>query len=82
MQINKQTENTRLDLPMRMHYALGPTSRTDLSLFSGLNLMQSDSWLSLSLFLKLAPGHCKSNDLKSYAFGHWEFYIEISKYCV
>ena len=33
----------------------GLISRTDLSLFWGSNLIQSDSWLSLSLFVKLAP---------------------------
>ena len=33
-----------------------PISWTDLSLFWGLNLIQSDSWLSLSLFVKSAPG--------------------------
>ena len=30
---------------------------TDLSLLLGLNPTQSDSWLSFSLFVKLAPGH-------------------------
>ena len=34
---------------------LGPISRKDLSLFWGLNPTQSDSWLCLSLFVKLAP---------------------------
>ena len=34
----------------------GPISLTDLSLFWGLNQTQSDSWLSLSLFVKMAPG--------------------------
>ena len=34
----------------------GPISRTDLSLLLGLNLIQSDRWLSLSLFVKLTPG--------------------------
>ena len=34
--------------------ALGPISRTDLCLFWGLNLAQSDSLLNLSLFVKLA----------------------------
>ena len=37
------------------HRALGPISLTDLSPFLGLNLTQSDSWLSLSLFMKLTP---------------------------
>ena len=34
----------------------GLISRRDLSLFWGLNLIESDSWLSLSLFVKSAPG--------------------------
>ena len=34
----------------------GPISLTDLNLFWGLNVTQSDSWLSLSLFVKSAPG--------------------------
>ena len=29
---------------------------TDLSLFFGLKSLQSDSWLSISLFVKLTPG--------------------------
>ena len=37
------------------HLAQGPISRTDLSLFWGLNPTQSDNWLSLSLFEKLPP---------------------------
>ena len=40
---------------------LGPISRTDLSLFWDLNLIQSDSWLSISLFVKLAPGRLTRN---------------------
>ena len=34
----------------------GSISRTDLSLFLGLNLTQRDNWLSLSLLVKSAPG--------------------------
>ena len=37
-----------------VHEYQGPISRTDLSLLWGLNLMQSDSWLGLSLFVKSA----------------------------
>ena len=44
---------------------LGPISLTDLSLFLGLNLTQSDSWLRLSLFVKLAPEVNFTNRLKS-----------------
>ena len=36
--------------------ALGPISLTDLSLCLGLNQIQIDGWLSLSLFMKLTPG--------------------------
>ena len=33
---------------------MGPILQRDLSLFWGSNLTQSDSWLSLSFFMKLA----------------------------
>ena len=38
----------------------GSISRTDLSLFWGLNVIQSDSWLGLSLSVKSAPGKWKT----------------------
>ena len=37
--------------------ALGSISLIDLSLFWGLNVIQMDSWLSLSLLVKSAPEH-------------------------
>ena len=42
-----------------------PISRTDLSLLLGLNLIQSDRWLTLSLLVKLAAGANFTNRLKS-----------------
>ena len=41
--------------PVQKSQVQGSISRTDLSLFWGLNLIQSDRWLNLSLFVKLAP---------------------------
>ena len=49
----------------------GPISQTDLNLFWGLNVTQSDSWLSLSLFVKLAP-EVKAIPTMSLQLFQWE----------
>ena len=54
---------------------MGPISLTDISLFGGLNLIHSDSWLSLSLFVKLAPAlQYYSTVQYSKDYSTWQWY--------